>query len=109
MRLEGAMSSSMRQQSGLSLAASMAMAVALAAPARADSGGAHVGQAHFATSCSAPAQQQFDRAVAMLHSFWYPEAAKSFAAIGETDPSCAMAQWGVAMSVWYPLWYPPSE
>ena len=104
------MSSRMRQQSGLALTASVAaIATALAAPAHADGAGAHVGQAHFATSCSAPAQQQFDRAVAMLHSFWYPEAAKSFAAIGETDPSCAMAQWGVAMSVWYPLWYPPSE
>ena len=104
------MSSGMRRQSRLSLAASVtAMSAALAAPAFADSGGAHVGQAHFATSCSAPAQQQFDRAVAMLHSFWYPEAAKSFAAIGETDPNCAIAQWGVAMSMWYPLWYPPSE
>src|SRR5258708_30171481 len=45
----------------------------------------------------------------MLHSLGYPEAAKSFAAIGETDASCAMAEWGVAMSMWYPLWYPPSE
>lgn len=103
------MKSVMREHSGLSLAAAMAIAAALAAPAHADSGDAHVGQVHFPTSCSAPAQQQFDRAVAMLHSFWYPEAAKSFAAIGETDPNCAMAQWGVAMSVWYPLWYPPSE
>jgi hypothetical protein len=103
------MSSRMRQQSRLFLTASlMALGAVQAAPARAD-GGAHVGNAHFAVSCSAPAQQQFDRAVAMLHSFWYPEAAKAFAAIGDTDPSCAMAQWGVAMSVWYPLWYPPGE
>lgn len=83
--------------------------MALVAPARADSAGERVGHVHFAVSCSAPAQQQFDRAVAMLHSFWYPEAAKAFAAIGNTDPGCAMAQWGVAMSLWYPLWYPPSE
>jgi hypothetical protein len=103
------MSSRMRQQSRLFLTASlMALGAVQAAPARAD-GGAHVGNAHFAVSCSAPAQQQFDRAVAMLHSFWYPEAAKAFAAVGDTDPSCAMAQWGVAMSVWYPLWYPPGE
>jgi hypothetical protein len=109
-REEGAMSSRTRQQSRLFLAASLTtMAAALAGPAYADGAGTHVGKAHFAVSCSAPAQQQFDRAVAMLHSFWYPEAAKAFAAIGDTDPSCAMAQWGVAMSVWYPLWYPPSE
>jgi hypothetical protein len=101
----------MRQQSRLSLAASMAaIAMVLAVPAYADNAGnAHVGTVHFAVSCTAPAQQQFDRAVAMLHSFWYPEAAKAFAAIEATDPHCAMAQWGVAMSVWYPLWYPPSE
>ena len=65
------------------------------------------GKVHFPISCSADAQQQFDRAVAILHSFWYEEAAKEFAAVADTDPSCAMAQWGVAMSVWYPLWYPP--
>ena len=104
------MSSRTRQQSRLFLAVSLAaISSPLAATAYADGAGTHVGKAHFAVSCSAPAQQQFDRAVAMLHSFWYPEAAKAFAVVGDTDPSCAMAQWGVAMSVWYPLWYPPSE
>lgn len=67
------------------------------------------GNVHFAISCSPAAQQQFDHAVAVLHSFWYEEAVKEFAAVGETDPSCAMAQWGLAMSHWYPLWYPPFE
>ena len=100
----------MQEQWGLSLAAAMAATAAAAiAPAHAETAGERVGQVHFAISCSAPAQRQFDRAVAILHSFWYPEAAKAFAAIGETHPGCAMAQWGVAMSVWYPLWYPPSE
>jgi hypothetical protein len=104
------MNTIMPDQWRISLAAwTAAAAMALVAPARAESGREHMGQVHFPISCSAAAQQQFDRAVAMLHSFWYPEAAKAFAAVNETDPGCAMAQWGVAMSVWYPLWYPPSE
>ena len=67
-----------------------------------------VGEVGFPVSCSAEAQQQFTRAVALLHSFWYEEAVKVFTGVAETDPSCAMAYWGVAMSNWYPLWYPPS-
>jgi tetratricopeptide (TPR) repeat protein len=68
-----------------------------------------VGEVGFPVSCSAEAQQQFTRAVALLHSFWYEEAVKAFTTVAETDPTCAMAYWGVAMSNWYPLWYPPSE
>jgi hypothetical protein len=67
-----------------------------------------LGTVHFPISCSAAAQQQFDRAVALLHSFWYEEAVKAFAEVTQTDPSCAMGYWGIAMSLWYPLWYPPS-
>jgi len=67
-----------------------------------------VGDVGFPVSCSAGAQQQFTRAVALLHSFWYEEAVKAFTAVAESDPDCAMAYWGVAMSNWYPLWYPPS-
>ena len=43
-----------------------------------------------------------------LHSFWYPEALKGFTAVIEAEPGCAMGYWGIAMSHWYPLWYPPS-
>src|SRR6516164_6005841 len=68
-----------------------------------------LGDVIFPVSCSADAQQQFTRAVALLHSFWYEEAVKAFTVVAETDPTCAMAFWGVAMSNWYPLWYPPSE
>jgi tetratricopeptide (TPR) repeat protein len=67
------------------------------------------GDVHFATSCTPAAQQQFDRAVAILHSFWYEEAVKAFSAVTQTDPSCAIGYWGVAMSHWYPLWYAPTE
>ena len=68
-----------------------------------------VGDVGFPVSCSAEAQQQFTRAVALLHSFWYEEAVKAFTVVAETDPACAMAYWGAAMSNWYPLWYPPGE
>lgn len=56
------------------------------------------GKVHFAVSCSAASQQQFDRAVAMLHSFFYPETEKAFQAIAQQEPSCAMAYWGIAIS-----------
>lgn len=60
--------------------------------------GHEFGSVHFEISCRAEAQQQFDRAVAMLHSFFYPETDKAFKAIAEKEPSCAMAHWGVAIS-----------
>jgi len=58
----------------------------------------HFGATHLTTSCSADLQPQFDRAVAMLHSFFFPETVKAFTAIATADPSCAMAYWGIAMS-----------
>src|SRR5262245_6229691 len=58
----------------------------------------HFGSVHFDTSCSAAVQPQFDRAVAMLHSFFYPETEKAFQAIADREPSCAMAYWGIAIS-----------
>jgi tetratricopeptide (TPR) repeat protein len=58
-----------------------------------------LGKVHFPVSCSATAQEQFDRAVALLHSFWLDEAAKAFAAIAQADPGCAMAHWGTAMTL----------
>ena len=58
----------------------------------------HFGTVHLATSCSADVQPQFDRAVAMLHSFFFPETVKAFTAVAAADPTCAMAYWGIAMS-----------
>jgi hypothetical protein len=62
----------------------------------------------FPISCEPEAQKTFGHAVWTLHSFWYPEALKAFTAITKVEPGCAMAYWGIAMSHWYPLWYPPS-
>jgi len=67
-----------------------------------------LGAVRFPTSCSAAAQGQFERAVALLHSFWYEEALKAFTVVTTTDASCAIGYWGIAMSVYYPLWQPPS-
>jgi hypothetical protein len=70
--------------------------------------GAQIGEVNFPTSCSPDSQHRFNQAVWTLHSFWYEESLKQFTAIAEAEPSCAMAYWGMAMSQWYPLWFPPS-
>ena len=62
------------------------------------SAGQNSGSVHIPISCSQDAQRQFDRAVAILHSFFYPETVKAFSAIAQAEPSCAMAYWGVAIS-----------
>jgi hypothetical protein len=56
------------------------------------------GAVHFPISCRPSVQEQFERAVAMLHSFFYPEDVKAFEAIVAADPDCAMAYWGLAIS-----------
>src|SRR5450631_1738606 len=66
-----------------------------------------LGTVHFPVSCSASVQKPFARGVALLHSFWYEEAEKEFLQIANDDPHCAMAHWGVAMSIWHQLWNEP--
>jgi len=66
-----------------------------------------LGTVHFPTSCSAQVQHPFERGVALLHSFWYEEAEKEFKDIVKDDPHCAIAHWGVAMSIWHQLWNEP--
>jgi tetratricopeptide (TPR) repeat protein len=79
--------------------------------ARADAGPATAngsGEVDFQISCGPSVQKTFREAVWTLHSFWYPEALKGFTKVAEAEPGCAMGYWGIAMSHWYPLWYPPS-
>ena len=67
-----------------------------------------LGTVHFPVSCAASVQKPFERGVALLHSFWYEEAEKEFTQIAKDDPSCAMAHWGIAMSLWHQLWDHPN-
>jgi tetratricopeptide (TPR) repeat protein len=55
-----------------------------------------LGKVNFPTSCDPAVQQQFESGVAMLHSFWYPAAEKTFRDVVAKDPSCAIARWGFA-------------
>src|SRR6266849_6449854 len=64
-----------------------------------------VGSVHFVTSCSKTAQPGFNRAVALLHSFQYEQARQAFNEVAALAPSCAIAQWGVAMSHYHGLWH----
>ncbi len=66
-----------------------------------------LGTVHFPISCAAAVQKPFARGVALLHSFWYEEAEKEFLQIAKDDPNCAMAHWGIAMSLWHQLWNEP--
>ena len=68
---------------------------------------AQLGTVHFPVSCAQSVQKPFARGVALLHSFWYEEAEKGFIQIAKDDPHCAMAHWGVAMSIWHQLWNEP--
>jgi tetratricopeptide (TPR) repeat protein len=83
---------------------SLAAAVVVAAPLGAQDhdhpagDASRLGRVTFEVSCSEAVQPQFERAVAMLHSFWFASAHAAFTAIMEADPDCAMAHWGVAMT-----------
>ncbi|MEO5824014.1 MAG: hypothetical protein ABIT71_26200, partial [Vicinamibacteraceae bacterium] len=69
-------------------------------PHEAGAGHEQLGTVDFATSCSAEARPLFNRAVALLHSFEFGDAIKGFTATLAKDPSCAIAEWGIAMSRW---------
>jgi hypothetical protein len=66
-----------------------------------------LGKVNFPVSCDAGLQLQFNRAVAMLHSFWYEKADEEFAAVTKKDPACGMAYWGIAMTLYHPIWEAP--
>src|SRR5437667_3888384 len=65
------------------------------------------GKVGFPMWCPPAVQSDFARGVALLHSFFYEEARRVFTSVAERDPKCAMAQWGIAMTWWHPIWTPP--
>src|SRR5213083_1991758 len=67
------------------------------------------GKVEFPISCASSVQSEFSRGVALLHSFFYEEARRVFTSLAERDPKCAMAQWGIAMTWWHPIWTPPTR
>ena len=62
--------------------------------------GEKLGTVHFATSCNDAAQQEFNRAVALLHSFQFSRAIEAFNAVLAKDATCGIAYWGIALSDW---------
>src|SRR6516225_11445433 len=80
----------------ISFAAALISAATLAGGAFADQD-EKLGNVNFPTSCDPTVQAEFDRGVAMLHSYWFLIARRTFEGILQQDPACAMAYWGVAM------------
>ncbi len=66
-----------------------------------------LGKVSFPISCTPAVQDEFNRGVALLHSFAYSAARSEFQGVATRDPQCAMAHWGVAMTYYQPLWQPP--
>src|SRR5580698_1328344 len=71
--------------------------------------GERLGKVSFAVSCFPSVRAPFSRGVALLHDFWYEEAQRQFEQIAKTDPTCAMAHWGIAMSVFHQIWDRPDD
>jgi len=67
--------------------------------------GDQFGDVSFSLSCNYDTRETFDLAVSLLHSFEYEEAEKAFVQVIDADPDCAMAYWGVAMSITHSLWF----
>ena len=65
-----------------------------------------LGQVSFPISCAPQTQAEFNRGVALLHSFAYSAAGASFRKVAAADPRCAIAHWGVAMSCFHQMWGP---
>src|SRR5437899_9171372 len=94
----------MRAPSGSLLSIALATILAVRAPAQEHphdrDHGANLGRVVFPTSCSPAAQVRFERAMALLHSFWWEEGGRAFRAVAASDSTCALAYWGLALNYW---------
>ena len=87
----------MNTQSGRILFAASLITAALASSDAIGQQDEKLGKVVFPISCIPNVQAEFDRGVAMLHSYWFLIARRKFEGILQQDPTCAMAYWGVAM------------
>jgi hypothetical protein len=89
-------------------AATVAAGMAFAQPALGqEESDQRLGTVHFQTSCNETAQRRFDRAMRYQHSFWYRQATEIFEDAAKADPECAMAYWGVALTLLNNPHFPP--
>ena len=77
-----------------------ASAASLAAQEHPHARGERLGRVVFPVSCAPEAQRRFERAMAVLHSFWWEEGPHAFGAVLDADSTCAMAHWGLALTAW---------
>src|SRR5271154_2084615 len=78
-------------------------------PAHHHDAGEKLGNISFPVSCAPESQKPFERGVALMHSFGYEEAQAQFVEITQKDPACAMAHWGVALSLFHQIWERPDD
>jgi hypothetical protein len=90
-------------KTSLAVAAIAATGVSLALSALGQTDDNKLGKVHFETSCKPEAQKLFDRGMLYQHSFWYRASQKTFEDVLKADPECAIAYWGIALSL---LWNP---
>jgi hypothetical protein len=84
-----------------------AIAAALTAYPALSANNKQLGKVHFETSCTPAAQKLFDQAMLYQHSFWYRSSKQAFDDVLKADPQCAMAHWGIALSLLYNPHAPP--
>ena len=68
-----------------------------------------LGHVHMDISCSPAVSETFDRALALLHNFWYARALEAFTEVAKRDSDCAIAYWGAAKTYDHPFWDPPTR
>jgi tetratricopeptide (TPR) repeat protein len=90
----------MIRQASVVAAAAIAAGVSFGPPVLAqEETDQRLGTVHFETSCNETAQRRFDRAMRYQHSFWYRESKELFEEVLKADASCAIAYWGIALSL----------
>jgi tetratricopeptide (TPR) repeat protein len=68
-----------------------------------------LGIVSFPVSCVASQQVAINRGIALVHDFWYEESQRQFEQVLKSDPACAIAHWGIAMSLYHQIWNHPGE